>query len=226
LRLLIATNRPAVFSFFGGLREHGLPDLLAVRIAVSADEPADDQVAAAAAVVVDLGFEPGPAVELCRRLHEQQPLLHLVGLLCCPQSLTPWHLRELVASGIRGLLDLKATPEEAVETLQSIMRGHSALHVHLWPEPFLNQLLGHRTTTSETRVRILELLSLGLSQREIARRLHLSPHTVKHHVEDLRSELRLKNSLELAAWAGRHGFYSPERTREPPRDRAELQLIR
>jgi hypothetical protein len=37
--------------------------------------------------------------------------------------------------------------------------------------------------------------------------LHLSPHTVKHHIDQVRRELRVRNRTELAAWAGRNGFY-------------------
>jgi hypothetical protein len=33
---------------------------------------------------------------------------------------------------------------------------------------------------------------------------------VKHHLDRLRSLHGLRNRIELAAWAGRHGFYSPE----------------
>ncbi len=58
--------------------------------------------------------------------------------------------------------------------------------------------------------RQLELITLvahGLSDREIGERLHLSRHTVHHWIERLRDELNLKNRVELAAWAGKHGLY-------------------
>ena len=53
-------------------------------------------------------------------------------------------------------------------------------------------------------------MAAGLPDHEIGRRLHLSPHTVKHHIEQLRGELGARNRIELAAWAGRHGFYRPQ----------------
>ena len=49
----------------------------------------------------------------------------------------------------------------------------------------------------------------GLSDREIASRLHRSPHTIKHYVERLREAVGARNRIELAAWAGRHGFDQP-----------------
>jgi DNA-binding NarL/FixJ family response regulator len=54
---------------------------------------------------------------------------------------------------------------------------------------------------------VIALVAHGLSDREIGARLHLSRHTVHHKIERLRDDLGLKNRIELAAWAGRHGLY-------------------
>jgi DNA-binding NarL/FixJ family response regulator len=54
---------------------------------------------------------------------------------------------------------------------------------------------------------VITLVAHGLSDREIGARLHLSRHTVHHKIERLRDDLGLKNRIELAAWAGRHGLY-------------------
>jgi DNA-binding NarL/FixJ family response regulator len=56
-------------------------------------------------------------------------------------------------------------------------------------------------------LQLLELVAYGRSDREIGALLHLSPHTVKHRIERLRDALGARNRIELAAWAGRHGFY-------------------
>jgi DNA-binding NarL/FixJ family response regulator len=60
-----------------------------------------------------------------------------------------------------------------------------------------------------TDVSVLGKLAQGLSDREIASRLHRSPHTIKHYVERLREVVGARNRIELAAWAGRHGFDQP-----------------
>src|SRR5918911_1210883 len=49
----------------------------------------------------------------------------------CPHSVTPWHLRALIAAGVSNLLDLYVTPEEILRVLQSVARGDVVLHVHL-----------------------------------------------------------------------------------------------
>jgi DNA-binding NarL/FixJ family response regulator len=69
---------------------------------------------------------------------------------------------------------------------------------------------------AKTSAEILELLVQGLSDQEIGAQLHLSPHTVKHHIDRLRDEVGARNRIQLAAWAGRQGFLRSsleERTR-------------
>src|SRR5437763_42195 len=54
---------------------------------------------------------------------------------------------------------------------------------------------------------LLGYLAQGLPDRQIGERLHLSPHTIKHYIERLRDTVGARNRIELASWAGRHGFY-------------------
>src|SRR5207248_2213173 len=75
---------------------------------------------------------------------------------------------------------------------------------------------GLRLTPAETQ--LLTFLSDGLSDQEMAARLFLSPHTVKHRVEALRQKAGARNRIALAAWAGRNGITHVE-AEEPERRR-------
>ena len=61
--------------------------------------------------------------------------------------------------------------------------------------------LGSLTTREQE---ILALLGEGLSNREIAARLFITPKTVEHHVGHLLTKLDLKRRAEAAAYAVRH----------------------
>jgi len=211
LRLLLATSRPAVRTFFESL---GFPfGVIAVgRGAVSQDP---DQVANASAVVIDVSLDPNAAIGLCEELRAQRPELPVIALVCCPHAITPWDLRALAAAGVTSLLDLRARAEDVRRALSSVAHGDAVLHLQLGrgQRMLLQDIFGAGRSRNETQLRLLELVSLGLPDHEIGRRLHLSPHTVKHRTEQLRADLGVRNRTELAAWAGRHGFYVPEESR-------------
>jgi DNA-binding CsgD family transcriptional regulator len=59
---------------------------------------------------------------------------------------------------------------------------------------------------SDRELEILRLVALGLSDREIAERLVLSPHTVHRHVANVRTKLRLPSRAAAVAQAARMGL--------------------
>ena len=220
-RLLVATPRPAVAAFLASLDRRRSKAFRVRRIQLATDALAEHPGRPPpAAAVVDVGPDPAAATDFCGELSERWPGLPVAALVCCPHSVTPWHLRSLLAAGVSGVLDLHGPPEEMVRALDTVMRGGSVvnLNVRRGQRGALHEMLaGGRHPRGEMQLRLLELVALGLPDREIGRRIHLSPHTVKHHIEQLRAEVGARNRTELAAWAGRAGFYPlPRRASATP----------
>ncbi len=55
---------------------------------------------------------------------------------------------------------------------------------------------------------VLGLLGHGLSNKMIARELHISEHTVKFHISSLYSKLAVSNRAEAVSQGARHGLIS------------------
>jgi DNA-binding NarL/FixJ family response regulator len=222
LQVLVATSRPAVRVFFGGLGGPGQEPVAvsAVALVPGALAAAADAVAAAGVAVVDAGSDPGGAVALCHELRARRPDLPAIALVCCAHALTYWHVQAL-AGCVDSFLDLHAGEEEVLRALRHVAAGHVVLRLDLGRggQALLERLAGGvpgrpaglgRYPAGEMDVRIVELVAAGLPDREIARRLHLSPHTVSHHVGRLSEQVGARNRTALAAWAGAHGLYQPE----------------
>jgi DNA-binding NarL/FixJ family response regulator len=56
---------------------------------------------------------------------------------------------------------------------------------------------------------VLELTAQGLSNKEIANRLHITEATVKYHVSQILDRLHLQSRYQLAPYARRRGDSSP-----------------
>ncbi|HWQ24214.1 MAG TPA: response regulator transcription factor, partial [Gaiellaceae bacterium] len=57
---------------------------------------------------------------------------------------------------------------------------------------------------SRRETEVLRLLAEGLSNRELAGRLFISPKTAEHHVSRILGKLGLRTRAEAAAWAVRN----------------------
>ncbi len=59
---------------------------------------------------------------------------------------------------------------------------------------------------------ILPLVSRGLSNKEIGKRLFISDKTVKNYVTSIRKKLQLDNRTQIALYAIRNGILNPRDT--------------
>lgn len=62
---------------------------------------------------------------------------------------------------------------------------------------------------SERESEVLKFLTQGLSNKEIAERLRLSPLTVKRHVENIFKKCQVKNRVEAALFAIKNAIGTP-----------------
>ncbi|HJQ42329.1 MAG TPA: LuxR C-terminal-related transcriptional regulator, partial [Jatrophihabitantaceae bacterium] len=58
---------------------------------------------------------------------------------------------------------------------------------------------------SERETEVLRLVAKGLTARQIAERLVVSPRTVQNHVQNTLRKLQLHNKVELTRWAIEQG---------------------
>jgi DNA-binding NarL/FixJ family response regulator len=103
--------------------------------------------------------------------------------------------RALVRYGVRGLILRSMPATEAVALLRQVAEGQV-----VFPSAVMQQLSGpdELAGLSLRQQEVLELLALGTSNGEIARRLYISPNTVKFHVREIYARLRVHNRVEAA----------------------------
>jgi len=219
LSVLLATDRPAIHAFLRTLLSPlgARPAVRQIPVTTEALVNQPDELAGATVAIVDVGSGPAAAIELCQELRRLRPGLPTIALVCCPHALTSWEL-QMLASVCDSAIDLHGAQDELHRALQSVARGNVVLRIDLGRDGRLlwdgmagaaHRRLGRQALPppSETDAQIIDMVARGMSDREIARQLHLSPHTIGHHIDRLCTRVGAKNRVALAAWAGRHGFY-------------------
>ena len=109
-----------------------------------------------------------------------------------------------------GVVSPDAPPEELAAAVVAVARGLIVL-----PRPLTERLLQEPTAVEELSEpltaregEMLELLGRGLSNKLIARELHISEHTVKFHISSLYAKLGVNNRAEAVSRGARHGLIS------------------
>ena len=166
-------------------------------------------------VLLDVRLDGVDGPDVCRRILEVAPAAAVVMLTSYAQD--GFVLRSLMA-GAKGYVIKDVQLSELKKMVRSVYRGGSVLdpkvtgHVILaaksTPEGPAARPIGPRkmTTLSETDLAILRHLSEGLTDKQIAGRVHLSPHTVKDHLEKIRALLEVGSRTGIVATALRRGL--------------------
>ena len=167
--------------------------------ALGATEPRGRAAALAAVAAARVAAARGDPATAADHFHAAAPVLDRLGLafdaaqarLATARALTPQSPQMAVVEARAALaafdrIGASTYADTAAQLLRSLGdRGRSVPRI---PGPL---------TRREREV--AELVGRGLSNPEIARRLHLSPRTVGHHVAHVLAKLGLRNRAEVAA---------------------------
>ena len=116
----------------------------------------------------------------------------------------PKAMEYLIRNAVRawGVLAPESTQAELVASVQALNEGLVVTNP-VW----LNQVITNQTNSKEANddlvepltgreIEILQLLALGLTNKQIAARLKISAHTVKFHVSTIFSKMGTTNRVE------------------------------
>ena len=125
------------------------------------------------------------------------------------------NLFEAIKRGAGGFLSKNVRAKSLLDSLRGVMKGEAAIS-KLMAGKILNEFarlagiedgnVASRLTPREREV--LQKISKGLSNKEIALSLSISEHTVKAHVTSILSKLHLQNRFQAADYARRWGLNS------------------
>ncbi|MBP6773894.1 MAG: response regulator transcription factor, partial [Gemmatimonadaceae bacterium] len=141
-------------------------------------------------VLVDFGLEDHDSLSLTATVHAEVPLAHVIvmGLLPLQEDVADY-----VRAGASGFIMKDASFDEFFATIRAVASGMQVLPKALTKSLFAQIVRNEVVTKGKVKVReavrltarereVIDLLSEGLSNKDIGARLHIAVHTVKSHV--------------------------------------------
>ncbi|GHI04995.1 DNA-binding response regulator [Streptomyces cellostaticus] len=105
-----------------------------------------------------------------------------------------------IHAGARGYLDHDVEESELLTAIRTVACDRTYISANV------TQLLGVNASITGRERQILELLAAGYTDREIARKLQISEHTVHSHLDRLRAKTGLRRRADLTRLALKHGM--------------------
>jgi len=188
---------------------HTQPGFKVLAVAADVDEALKEVRGARPDVVLlDFGLVDHDSLSLTATVHAEVPAARIIvmGLLSVQEDVADY-----VRAGASGFIMKDASFEDFFSTIREVAGGAEVL-----PQALTNSLFAQiaRNAARGNKARILEavrltsrerqvvdLLGEGLSNKEIATRLHIAVHTVKSHVHNVLEKLALRSRLEVAAFS-------------------------
>lgn len=115
-----------------------------------------------------------------------------------------------VAEGAKGYLSKESSRQEICEAIVTVARGGTALapevQAGLAQEIQVRERSEGRPNLTSRESEVLGMIAEGLSAPDIAKRIHLSPTTVKTHLHTLYEKLGVSDRAAAVAEAMRRGL--------------------
>ncbi len=162
-------------------------------------------------VLLDLGLRSQNSLQLVKNTKNNYPDVQFIVMALIP---TQTDVLDFVRAGVSGFILKDATIDDFLRTIRSVYQGVKVLPSLLTGSLF-SQIVEHavngarkpsskllesvRMTKRERQV--IELVSDGMTNKEIAQKLHLSTYTVKSHVHNILEKLALHTRVQIANYA-------------------------
>lgn len=159
-------------------------------------------------LLLDLGLRNQNSLQVVKSVKKNFPAIEIIVMDLIPLESD---VLDFVKAGVSGFILKDATTDDFLKTIRTVALGGKVLPQHL-TESLFSQIvefaINHskpstliesvRMTKREKQV--IELVSDGLTNKEIAQKLHLSTYTVKSHIHNILEKLALHTRVQIAKY--------------------------
>jgi len=166
-------------------------------------------------LILDISMPKVSGIDLTEILKKRYPALKIL-ILTMHKNIR--FLRRAIGAGADGYMVKSDTDQEIFSAINKIRDGKTYISPSLEDEfakDMLNTYSNPATTDTfkgltKRERQILGLVVDGLTSKQMAAKLNLSPRTVDHHRASLLKKFNIKNSVDLVNFAIRNGYVTLE----------------
>jgi DNA-binding NarL/FixJ family response regulator len=159
-------------------------------------------------LLLDLGLRSRNSLNLVKLVKKNFPHSKIVIMDLIPLQSDVF---EFVRAGVSGFILKDATVNDFLKTIRSVAKGIQILPPNLTGSLF-SQIVEHAINESgpsaladsvrmtKREKQVIELISEGHTNKEIAQKLHLSTYTIKSHVHNILEKLALSTRVQIAKY--------------------------
>lgn len=160
-------------------------------------------------VLLDLGLQSFDSLDVVKRIKKDD---HEVNVVLMGLFATHSEVLDFVKCGVKGFILKDATVNDFLDTIRSVAKDEKVLPAFL-TESLFTQIVEQSIITpngekkiiesvqmTHRELQVVELIAAGLTNKEIAHKLFISPHTVKSHVHNILEKLTLNSRLQIAKY--------------------------
>ncbi|MBI2460697.1 MAG: response regulator transcription factor [Candidatus Rokubacteria bacterium] len=164
-------------------------------------------------VLMDVAMPDLNGLEATRRIKAEHAKVQVLALTMHENE---QYFFQMLHAGAAGYVVKGAPPEELIGAIRSVTRGEAYLSPPLTRrllDEYLDRVKEGQPAVDPLTDRereILRLIAEGLTSKEIAAKLAISPYTVERHRANAMAKLNLHNRAELIRYAIRKGLIDLE----------------
>lgn len=118
------------------------------------------------------------------------------------------HVMGVIEAGADGYEMKDSEPDVLIHTIKRVLAGEQAFHPSVEAFKEAGMKLPHvKNPLSKRELEVLEEMSKGLTNKEIAEKLFVSEKTVKTHVSHIFSKLEVKDRTQASMYGAKYNLY-------------------
>ena len=159
-------------------------------------------------ILLDLGLRSQNSLHVVELVKKDFPNAKIIVMDLAPVQAD---ILQYVKAGANGFILKDASLNDFLITIRTVAEGSTVLPA-LLVDSLFSQIVDHAVREGKSKLKeavmmtkrereVIELLSEGLSNKEIGQRMHVSTYTVKSHIHNIMEKLALHTRLEIANYS-------------------------